>query len=283
MCSVPHRMPTDRTQIIPFENASDLHHRIAQCLDLMNHWNAALTGHFRFDDVLKILCRQVNALNISLFRYADERAHPISTVASDISGAKPSNSTGSLLAFLLGSDPGALTPGSLWRLRAIRDMPGFDKSPAAREWQSRPQVQEVSLAILSNRDGTIDALELSFDHVRDVHPDIPPFLITTAMANAWDVALPGLIDRVIMARRRGSERKPDEVAVLSAENPYGLSRAELRVCHLLADGQTAKQIAEDLDLSVSTVRTHLRNIYSKTNTTGQVNLIALIQHQNKAK
>jgi len=275
-------MPTDRTQIIPFENASDLHHRIAQCLDLMNHWNAALTGQFRFDDVLAILCRQVNALNISLFRYTEERAYPISSVSQALSGAKPINSTGNLLAFLLSQDANAVLPGSLWRLTVIRAMPGFEGTPADREWQSRSQVQEVSLAIMSNQDGTIDALEISFDHLRDNHPDIPPFLLTTAMANAWDLAVPGLIDRVITTRRRGPDRVPDNAAVLSAENPCGLSRAEQRVCHLLAEGLSAKRIAEDLDLSISTVRTHLRNIYAKTDTTGQVNLIAIIQQQNEA-
>ena len=55
-----------------------------------------------------------------------------------------------------------------------------------------------------------------------------------------------------------------------------LSRAELRVCQLLAAGDKAKDIAEVLGVSVATVRTHLRNIYAKTNTSGQIELIAVI-------
>jgi DNA-binding CsgD family transcriptional regulator len=45
---------------------------------------------------------------------------------------------------------------------------------------------------------------------------------------------------------------------------------------MLASGEKAKAIAEALELSVATVRTHLRNIYAKTETNGQVELIALL-------
>ncbi len=45
--------------------------------------------------------------------------------------------------------------------------------------------------------------------------------------------------------------------------PSPLSKRETGVLQLLADAQAYKQIAAELSLSVSTVRTHLHNIYAK--------------------
>lgn len=46
-------------------------------------------------------------------------------------------------------------------------------------------------------------------------------------------------------------------------DPCPLSKREQDVLKLLADGKVYKQIAMDLDLSTSTVRTHLHNVYGK--------------------
>jgi DNA-binding NarL/FixJ family response regulator len=45
--------------------------------------------------------------------------------------------------------------------------------------------------------------------------------------------------------------------------PCPLSARELEVLRRLSEGKVYKQIAEDLQLSVSTVRTHLHNVYGK--------------------
>lgn len=275
------KRPQDRTQLVPFENASDLHFRIARSFDLINHWNAALSGQYHFDDVITIMTRQVQAATLSLFRYEDGRAQSISTQARALDDYQPTASTGTLLAFLLATDPHALTPGTIWRLSTIRKMPGFDQSQAATEWNAKPGLIEVSIVIIGNEDGKIDALEMCFDHKPEVNADIPPALITQAMANAWSLRAPGLITRLIKNKTRSRSRRIDSTYILGPDNPAALSRAEQRVCHLVVDGENAKTISERLGLSVSTVRTHLRSIYAKTETTGQVNLISLIQQQRE--
>ena len=60
------------------------------------------------------------------------------------------------------------------------------------------------------------------------------------------------------------------------QTPNALSHSQLRVCQLLGAGQKAVGIAELMGISITTVRSHLRNIYIKTNTTGQFEVIALI-------
>ncbi len=59
-------------------------------------------------------------------------------------------------------------------------------------------------------------------------------------------------------------------------NPAGLSRAEFRVCLLLSRGLSVKAVSEELGLSDNTVRSHLRTIYSKTETASLPELIYLI-------
>jgi DNA-binding CsgD family transcriptional regulator len=57
---------------------------------------------------------------------------------------------------------------------------------------------------------------------------------------------------------------------------YGLSPAEIRVVRELMQGHSAETIAEMLSISVYTVRTHLKNLFAKTGTKRQGELIARI-------
>jgi len=61
--------------------------------------------------------------------------------------------------------------------------------------------------------------------------------------------------------------------ILSAENPARLSRAEYRVCLKLSRGRTLESAQCELGVTRATIRTHLRNIYAKTNTSCQSELI----------
>jgi HD-like signal output (HDOD) protein/DNA-binding CsgD family transcriptional regulator len=58
-------------------------------------------------------------------------------------------------------------------------------------------------------------------------------------------------------------------------DPCPLSRSELRVLQQLARGLVYKQIAHDLTLSVSTVRSHLHNTYRKLGVTNRAQAVIL--------
>ncbi len=58
-------------------------------------------------------------------------------------------------------------------------------------------------------------------------------------------------------------------------DPCPLSRQELRVLQQLAKGLVYKQIAHDLTLSVSTVRSHLHNTYRKLGVTNRAQAVIL--------
>lgn len=57
---------------------------------------------------------------------------------------------------------------------------------------------------------------------------------------------------------------------------YGLSRAESRVAALLASGYRLEQVAEKLDIAYETVRKHLKQIFGKTGTYRQAELVRML-------
>jgi DNA-binding CsgD family transcriptional regulator len=57
---------------------------------------------------------------------------------------------------------------------------------------------------------------------------------------------------------------------------YGLSRAESRVAALLASGKRLEEVAEALDIAYETVRKHLKQIFGKTGTYRQAELVRML-------
>jgi DNA-binding CsgD family transcriptional regulator len=57
---------------------------------------------------------------------------------------------------------------------------------------------------------------------------------------------------------------------------YGLSRAEARVIALLAKGHRLDQSAEMLGVAYETVRKHLKQVFGKTGTDRQAELVRLL-------
>jgi DNA-binding CsgD family transcriptional regulator/HD-like signal output (HDOD) protein len=70
------------------------------------------------------------------------------------------------------------------------------------------------------------------------------------------------LDRPGLRRVLYEMPKPPREAARMTE-PCPLSNRELEVLRRLGEGKVYKQIAEDMQLSVSTVRTHLHNVYGK--------------------
>ena len=278
-----HRTLKDWTQIMPFPEATDLQHRIASSLAMMTAWNAALSGQFMLSEVISVLARQAGAANIAVYRADARKAWPIASAVSPHATRTPETSSGFLFQFIKETRPDDMFPGAIFRLSELRDDPRFQTSAAHREWSQRNSVYEVSMIILEVTDKKTDVIEVLFEGEYIGHPDLPSQIVTQALANAWELRAPGLMTSLIQnyGRDRSADISSDDEAILGANNPCGLSRAEQRVCTLLFDGMKARDIADALGLSVPTVRSHLRNIYGKTETSGQVELIAVINARSK--
>ena len=72
-----------------------------------------------------------------------------------------------------------------------------------------------------------------------------------------------------------ADRDPPPAGALLRER-YGLTPREVEVALLVLHGQGVKPIADQLELSANTVRTHLHNIFAKTRTHRQAELVGLL-------
>ena len=79
------------------------------------------------------------------------------------------------------------------------------------------------------------------------------------------------IERIRSGRSGGYGARTSDVAA-----SFGLTPTELNVTALLVQGKALKQIAHELHVSRTTVAFHLRNIFQKTRTNRQAELVALL-------
>ena len=283
--------PRDRSQIATFSAANDFTSRLTSAFALVTDWSAAMSGNLRLEDVVRIYARQVGAAQVTVFRFsrADQKVQPIVSVdrreelggdqqrsrETDLPREQP---TGSLLRFALAHRADAIAAGAILRLIDLREHPEFAASPAALEWDNRPEVKHISLLILAVSEGKIDMIETLYDHIPDSNIDLPAPIIAGALAEAWALRTPGVILGLIGKYGVKNRLNPDRFAghILSPDNPYALSRSQQKVCQLLAAGQKATDIAKLLNVSIATVRSHLSSIYAKTGTAGQFEILALI-------
>ena len=74
----------------------------------------------------------------------------------------------------------------------------------------------------------------------------------------------------------GDPDRPVEIDPARLSQIYGLSRAEARVVALLARGYRLDQVAEALGVAYETVRKHLKQVFGKTGTARQAELVRLL-------
>ena len=64
---------------------------------------------------------------------------------------------------------------------------------------------------------------------------------------------------------------------------YSISEKEYQIIEYLIDGNSNQQIAEEMYISINTVRTHIKNIYRKLNINSQRELLTVMQQSNTKK
>jgi DNA-binding CsgD family transcriptional regulator len=67
-----------------------------------------------------------------------------------------------------------------------------------------------------------------------------------------------------------------EPPVLLLRRLYGLTRSEAEIALMVLRGQGRNHIADELSLSLATVKTHLHHVFDKTGTHRQAELVRLL-------
>jgi DNA-binding CsgD family transcriptional regulator len=165
----------------------------------------------------------------------------------------------------------------------FKTLTDIEADPRLESFHRRRRLTELAIIPLSVEDKATMFLELHFSAHRGTGQHALINMCAPTLADTWSRRKPGLMTELILKRNRPNPTALAEVPVLSAENPAGLSRAEFRVCLLLSAGLSAKLVCSRLGISESTLRTHLRSIYAKTDTHSQSELLFVLLSSKPGK
>jgi DNA-binding CsgD family transcriptional regulator len=158
--------------------------------------------------------------------------------------------------------------GSVWFSSLMED--GAD--PALAVFHRRARLGETAVVALSSDGKWTDFLEFHFAH-RLGHGTVGLLnMVAGTLSRTWANRAPGLFSDTLLTAQ--AESKPGfRDPLLSLSNPARLSRAEFRVCLLLSRGLNAGAVCTELGITASTLKTHLRSIFAKTETTSLAELL----------
>lgn len=227
-------------------------------------------------DALRHLSKTFDADLISLSRVDIRPGHHTAKVFSHNTRQRISEGTvafdTSFAAAIVGQDLHRAKDGTVWfgtddtlmghsRLSAVYGAHGFE---------------ETAVMLLDKKATTADFLEMHFcapitaEHQTNFETLVP------ILSDCWKTRPVGRFSDALLARGRVAPDRTRMPALLSADNPCGLSRAEYRVCLLLGRGLNNKAVISELSITMATLRKHLGNIYAKTGAGSQPELIHML-------
>lgn len=133
-------------------------------------------------------------------------------------------------------------------------------------WQDDAQLRHFYLAIMEANRAKHEKFTLNSSTYN--YPDTKTDFLLTSLCDKTHTPLGVLVSMI--------ERAEVTRIFKEAEFIFGLTPAEMSICHELLSGKTAKEIASKLDKSIYTVRDQIKSILKKTNCTNQSQFLTLI-------
>lgn len=247
-------------------------------LDGIANWCGGLHGSMPLGGALGALAGGLGAVAAVIVRDSHVTGQRRIAAAFDQRHAVEPALRRSFAPDVLGAYHNKVRAGTLWLL-SHREEDAVD-GDALRHWRRGKGVADIAVITLRTSAQETDYLELHFEAELSRSEEGAIEAILPTLTRSWAGRKPGIVteaqvdERILAARRRAlATALPPDAPILGDDNPAKLSRAEFRVCLLLSRGLSVKGIIEELSLSEATVRTHLRNIYAKTGTSGQAELL----------
>lgn len=234
-------------------------------------WCECLHGCAPFRDALSGLAAAIKGEAAAICRIPASQGRASGTVIFDRSAGSGNGPPleRSFARSVLGSYLDKAKPGAIW----YKSMSGEEADPALDRFHSARKLVELAVIPLSSGKQHTDFLELHFSARPGAVQQALLNIISGTLVRTWTNRSPGLYAEACLREQRAARKDGVQAHLLSMENPAQLSRAEYRVCVLLSKGQPAKRVQSDLGISKSTMRTHLRNIYAKTQTSNMSELV----------
>lgn len=245
-------------------------------VQLIYEWTANLGKRDAFSDTLAQLRTVTHAVHAAVFRKCRTTRRRICIAGRNSAHGKALSGSGQLFADnLLGEDLFLLRKGEV---HLLTDAAGI----SASELRAKTGYTEIIICILDGDTEHIDLLELQY-RARPLECDLMLLQIqASTFAQAWKCRHSGAVRTMIkgnelrVAHDRSSDAVCAEVDVLSTKNPMRLTRAEFRICSLIQGGMMTSELLVKLHISQNTFRSHMRSIYLKTGTRGQVELLHML-------
>ena len=164
-----------------------------------------------------------------------------------------------------GSYVDGIKPGSALFLSEVLDNKGISDA-RLEQWLFKGGIKEIAVICLGAEGQSRDLIELHFTAVSHKTLDYIHTVLAPTFAEVFAGRKQGLM---LEAMLRNANKGPRLVSsgrsadILSLSNPVNLTRAEWKICALIANGLSRDGIAKELSVKPCTIRTHLRNIYSK--------------------
>lgn len=249
---------------------------LPEILDVVVCWAESLQGRGELSDALRSVVEIVGAKHARLVRVDVGTTGETVLVSLDQArGAPPPRQAEmSFSRYLLGDGIGKARSGTVWYLTEFRHLSEHQAS-AVRLGMTDARTRELAAIVLEPRTRDIDILELRFTDTLPAKQVEAISVLMPVLARAWQNRRGDFF--AVGDRKREADSTPAGRGVtwtLGSSNPAGFTKAEYRVCALLSRGLGAKAISARLRISESTVRSHLRSIYAKTNTQGQRELMS---------
>lgn len=227
-------------------------------------WCECLYSKTSLFDALNKIADGIGAEAVALSRVSRAVPDSAKVVSFDVlnDASTPYPLKRSFARTLLTSYFDAAKPGSTW----FKSMSPDIHDPALDDFHKQRKLRELAVIPLATSEKYYDFIELHFaDNLMSHHQAVLNY-VAEVLAKSWKNRDAGTFTESILHNAPTTKDLNPSTPVLSVENPARLSRAEYRVCLLLSHGKSLKRVQSELEICQSTVRSHLRNIYAKTET-----------------
>jgi DNA-binding NarL/FixJ family response regulator len=137
------------------------------------------------------------------------------------------------------------------------------------EMRNDPTLQHLPVILISGKDGK-EEMRMGMNLGAD------DFLTRPFKSKELLMSIKSRITRFIVFNLQQKEKKHTTIVsmpVVAPEIHSKLSKTELRIMQMIAEGLSTKEIAQTLNISIKTVENHRHNISKKLNLTGHNSLI----------
>ncbi|WP_413719753.1 helix-turn-helix transcriptional regulator [Silicimonas sp. MF1-12-2] len=251
-------------------------------LDGIASWCGGLHGSMPLQDALTSLATgfRAEAAVLSRLHRGQERPRAVCIHDAQNSNADSVKLSRPLCQDVMGYLFTKARTSTIWFLSDHVEDSSWVTTQTLENWRAARNMREIVVVALEGNLQQQDYLEFHFTRDLAYSEKLELESLMPTLVRAWAGRKAGLVtqaqmdDRMIRARQAAaaSKLKPD-APILGMSNPAKLTRAEFRVCVMLSRGLSVKALTDELGLSESTIRSHLRSIYSKTEVSGMQELM----------